>query len=287
MRPRDLPEAHRAITRAAQEHAAWRKHAIAETGVSTLLTVTLLLERCLPVAELYLVAEPMRDLALDAARDVPDGIRMSDAMPTGHGIIAYSGGLPELSRGSRPEVVSWSQIESGDLLLCAWSRDTAVPTGRRDPHGFTEVQAGGWSLTGVGMVPALEPVESWAALGPIQRRLGSLLYATWTMMAMPTVAQAREAITTDARASVPERDRVRPVKVIDLRRLVHRSGSGVPGDGEGDREYRHRWVVRGHWRQQAHGPGRSLRRTTWVQPHVKGPEGAPFLPAETVFVWRR
>lgn len=73
------------------------------------------------------------------------------------------------------------------------------------------------------MVPALEPVESWAALGPIQRRLGSLLYATWTMMAMPTVAQAREAITTDARASVPERDRVRPVKVIDLRRLVHRS----------------------------------------------------------------
>lgn len=42
-------------------------------------------------------------------------------------------------------------------------------------------------------------------------------------MAMPTVAQAREAITTDARASVPERDRVRPVKVIDLRRLVHRS----------------------------------------------------------------
>ena len=60
MRPRDLPEAHRAITRAAQEHAAWRKHAIAETGVSPLLTVTLLLERFLPVAELDLVAEPMR-----------------------------------------------------------------------------------------------------------------------------------------------------------------------------------------------------------------------------------
>lgn len=51
--------------------------------------------------------------------------------------------------------------------------------------------------------------------------------------------------------------------------------------------WRRRHVVRGHWRQQAHGPRRSLRRTTWVPPHTKGPAGAPFLPTETVFVWRR
>ena len=278
-----MPEAHRAITRAAHEHVAWRRRHGPQVGASDLLTVTYFLDKCLPTAELYLVSEPMRDLALDAARDVPDGIRMGDARPTGQGVIAYTGGLPELSRGASPELISWSQMETGDVLLCAWSRDTAVPIERRDPHGLAEVQAGGWSLTGAGMVPLLAPIESWDALAPIQRRLASLLYATWTMMSMPTVSETREMIATDARESMPARDRARSVKVVDLRRLAHRPSE--PGDGE--RAYTHRWIVRGHWRQQAHGPRRSLRRTTWVPPHTKGPAGAPFLPTETVFVWRR
>jgi hypothetical protein len=29
-------------------------------------------------------------------------------------------------------------------------------------------------------------------------------------------------------------------------------------------------LVRGHWRNQAHGPGHSLRRLTWIEPHVRG-----------------
>lgn len=91
---------------------------------------------------------------------------------------------------------------------------------------------------------------------------------------------------TGAGRGVQPQDRGRPVKVVNLRTLARRP-SAPSEPREGGREYAHRWVVRGHWRQQAHGPGRSLRRTTWVPPHVKGPEGAPFLPAETVFVWRR
>ncbi|MFA5436334.1 MAG: hypothetical protein WC372_09895, partial [Candidatus Neomarinimicrobiota bacterium] len=30
------------------------------------------------------------------------------------------------------------------------------------------------------------------------------------------------------------------------------------------------WVVRGHYRNQAHGPGRTLRMLIWIEPHVKG-----------------
>jgi hypothetical protein len=33
-----------------------------------------------------------------------------------------------------------------------------------------------------------------------------------------------------------------------------------------------RFVVRGHYRNQAHGPGRSLRTTKWIAPFFKGPE---------------
>jgi hypothetical protein len=36
-------------------------------------------------------------------------------------------------------------------------------------------------------------------------------------------------------------------------------------------------IVRGHWRQQAHGPARALRKTLWIQPFWKGPEESRVL----------
>lgn len=38
-------------------------------------------------------------------------------------------------------------------------------------------------------------------------------------------------------------------------------------------ELEKRFVVRGHWRNQAFGPEHSLRRKQWIQPFWKGPEG--------------
>ena len=280
MRPRDMPGIQRSLARAASEHVAWRKAHITTNEVSDLLTVTELLRGRLPLADLYLVSQAMRDVALDAARDVPDDVVMGDAMPASHGVIAYVGGLPPLTRGAAPRVISWSSVESGDLLMCAWADSADVPAG----DGLADVRAGGWALSGVGMTSRLDPLR-WGALGPIQRRLGSLLYATWTAMATPTVAEVRERVDLGATGSKRRRERARPVKVIDLRRLARRPDP--EGSGDGTRTYTHQWVVRGHWRQQAHGPAWSLRRTTWVPPYIKGSEGAPFLPSETVFVWRR
>ena len=60
-----------------------------------------------------------------------------------------------------------------------------------------------------------------------------------------------------------------------------RVGSNVPvipeiedyvlgkGTGTGNK-LTYRTVVRGHWRDQAHGPGRALRRQKWIAPHVRG-----------------
>ena len=44
----------------------------------------------------------------------------------------------------------------------------------------------------------------------------------------------------------------------------------------------HRWVVRGHWRNQPWGPGRELRRPVYILPHIKGPDGAPLIGGERV-----
>lgn len=65
------------------------------------------------------------------------------------------------------------------------------------------------------------------------------------------------------------------VTVVKLRRL-RESSDHEPGAGTG-RDWQHRWIVGGHWRNQPFGPGRSLRRPVWIAPYVKGPEGKPLV----------
>lgn len=38
-----------------------------------------------------------------------------------------------------------------------------------------------------------------------------------------------------------------------------------------------RWLVRGHWRNQAVGAGRQQHKLLWIEPHWKGKDGAPVL----------
>lgn len=111
----------------------------------------------------------------------------------------------------------------------------------------------------------------WAALALAAFRLAG----QGNLADTATERTARPERRRTQRAGLPERD----VRVIRLRR-----GEGGDPTGESGREYHHRWVVRGHWRQQPWGPGRQLRRPVWILPHIKGPEGAPLLGGERVTV---
>lgn len=68
------------------------------------------------------------------------------------------------------------------------------------------------------------------------------------------------------------------VRVVRLRTSHgHSAGTG--------RHLSKRFVVRGHWRNQAYGPLRQLRRPMWINPHIKGPDDAPLDARETVYVF--
>lgn len=71
------------------------------------------------------------------------------------------------------------------------------------------------------------------------------------------------------------RDRVFEVGsdvVVDasIREYVRNGGTG--------QSLTYRSIVRGHWRNQAHGPGRALRTKKWIEPHIRGAE----LPTKVV-----
>ena len=120
---------------------------------------------------------------------------------------------------------------------------------------------------------------------PQAHRFVSVLGAAWLLMGQPNVAETSTFTHTSpppwprADASTQSSPRARqPVTVtlVDLRGA--RSG-GKRGSGRRTQQER-TWVAwpGGYWRQQAFGPGHSLRKPKWIGPYTKGPDGAPLAP---------
>jgi len=100
--------------------------------------------------------------------------------------------------------------------------------------------------------------------------LKCLLFLETPLFETHRVRPDRGARRAMARLDVPAPE----ISVIVLRDAIH-SGGGA-GDGE-EIEHEVRWWVRGHWRQQWH-PSTKTHELTWIDPHIKGPEGKPIKP---------
>jgi hypothetical protein len=116
------------------------------------------------------------------------------------------------------------------------------------------------------------------------------ILATWLLMGQTLVRSEQLTAPRAARRRIAREDpHLDPtVRYIDLRRArtepVERSDITEPRSAT--REYRHRWIVRGHWRNQWY-PSRNDHRPIWIDPHVAGPEDKPLLGGERVNVLRR
>jgi hypothetical protein len=166
---------------------------------------------------------------------------------------------------------------------------TRIPPSFAPPHGhhwhgltpmqFTDMH--GW--------PTGTP-HSNASLDPdTQIALERTILATWLLMGQTLTRSEIHTAPRPARRRIARDDpKLDPtVRYIDLRR-----SSTEPGDTDttephsATREYRHRWIVRGHWRNQYY-PSRDDHRPIWIDPHFAGPEDKPLLGGERVNVLRR
>lgn len=263
----------------------------------------------LHTAELFWITAPMAEVALDASHDMP-GFTGED-LPSQSGLILVEKPLPDkdtaLIGGLRlrdrslntPLDGDWTEPVPIDGLL--WHRAGAtirvwmlVRTKRLPDPLLTHPTPLTPFLSAELPLPA-DFTKTKAFLGtegtaPTSDALGVLswLAAAWHLMSIPTVAETRDLdASTGASAPAAPRGEREPgaVRLVDLRPMRHVRFEGE--STETARTYRHRWVVRGHWRQQAVGPKRGQRRLTWVPSYIKGPEGAPLLTTDTVKVWRR
>ncbi|GAA1308923.1 hypothetical protein [Saccharothrix xinjiangensis] len=116
-----------------------------------------------------------------------------------------------------------------------------------------------------------------------------VLYAAWLLMTQPGISET-EQVTPNRRLQRREaREGVRSseVRIVHVHRRHRDKPTGSQSSGSGERRYTVRWLVRGHWRNQAHGPDRSLRRLVWINPQVRGPQDKPLKTGHTVHVWDR
>jgi hypothetical protein len=113
-----------------------------------------------------------------------------------------------------------------------------------------------------------------------------LVAALWQLTSQPElVASSDEKPYRAAAKRISRKGHTpKPVRLVYLNRKTGRRNQPA---STGTRTYSHQWIVKPHWRQQPYGPGRSLRRATYIAPYVKGPEDKPLRVRDTIKIWNK
>jgi hypothetical protein len=249
-------------------------------------------------ARLYWVARDMVQLAVRAAEDLP-AWTPAEAMPAPNGFLCWAkpaGRVPYAPESPDPVNVTWDAVwwwtrPDGILQIQPATRLKSSPE-VPNPIG---VRAPLWA-TGTIWLDASRARTEEANGSEDMHPFISVVGAAWLLMGQTTLTESRVIGQTEvgptSGGSEPAEVRKRrpaPVTIVELRREIDQHNrSAVKGS---KRQYRGRWMVgwpNGFWRQQAYGPGRSLRKPVLIAPHTAGPQGAQLLPPkQKVYVWRK
>lgn len=225
-------------------------------------------------AGLYWVRPAMMELAMQASHDVPRVVLAQAIEP--EGFLLLERPLPPLPL---PDVPQRRQFRPSGFVWHRYGLGILVHVLARAGEGITV-----WPVQHE-LVPAtairLDPPGQELSDAP-QDLLIAWLMSAWTLMVEPTLVEARTLTAEslgDGGARYPDH---RHVTLVDLRRIERRPAE-TAGVGH---QLKHRFMVRGHWRQQYHPSDRS-HRLRWIAPYMKGPNGAPILVTDQVMVWKR
>jgi len=111
-----------------------------------------------------------------------------------------------------------------------------------------------------------------------QEKKRKWILTLWRLIRQKIIITERQKIERQAKRLAARNDIQTEIQVIRLREQVHASEDG---DGDGI-EWSHRWMVRGHWRDQWY-PRKTRHEKIWVNPYVKGPEDKPLIVKNRVF----
>lgn len=149
--------------------------------------------------------------------------------------------------------------------------DQALERSRQDMKGWNLVQPAKFEL-----MDAWEPLFRFA--------MNVVIYATWGEAERESVWRDKEARHVSERMhkaakGSTKREKLRQqLRDMDTRVYTYLGRSLRPEPKEAastGKPLEVRVRVQGHWRNQAHGPGHSLRKLIWIKPFWRGSDGLP------------
>jgi hypothetical protein len=246
---------------------------------------------CLRRSALWWVSSDMVKLLEHAAPSMPSQPLMPTDPPDAYGIVFFE------TTVAGTETVEGAAAERGPMKIAAMAW---YPASYRDGEhvlgidSYQYVDIGGhrdWVYTGgcswplgVGVDDTDGPIgdpDVHRSIAEDRRRLAAI----WTLSQQDAVAERRNVAVPRADARRDMRANIEPstLRVVRLRRVQGREDADDIGSS---RDYSHRWIVSGHWRNQ-YLPSVDTHRLQWIAPYVKGPENKPLVVKETVKAWVR
>ncbi|MFB7544999.1 hypothetical protein ACFC0N_34465 [Streptomyces zaomyceticus] len=282
-------------------------------GISTTRALAARTAAGLRAAELFYVTSDMTALAHHAAKSLTDHEMRPQDLPAPVGMLVFED--PPMrgeAAGNQPvRMITWGPW-LGHLAIDYWSGtreyldqvDAALPQYMAgvDPAENEAWLRAKFAHVRPGEMANIHPIHGFTYLrttliepglpdlsdtDPGEVALLRLIQATWLLMGQSIATSERVDADRSSRRRIQRMDRDcgTAVRMIRLRRARTANGAD-PGEQPGTREYQHRWVVRGHWRDQPY-PSLGITRPLWISPYIAGPEGLPLIGGEKVMVLAR
>lgn len=224
---------------------------------------------------MYWISEDFTTLATLAGQDLTSFELRREELPSPFGLLVWARPVGEIVRPhgvAGVRAVSWTLVPGGIWLNIYILADDADPTitnldDLRAEHGYLMAPNVGSGLIFDNEAPISDEFK-------IPGNFILTILATWFLMRQPGVATETVApVDKGVQRSYKRSGKTPPeVRIVDLRR--HHKPRTDHDDTE-RRSINVRFMVRGHWRNQAYGPKRGLRRPMYISPFIKGPENAP------------
>jgi hypothetical protein len=129
-----------------------------------------------------------------------------------------------------------------------------------------------------------EPASVFVTRSQLQRQY---IAAALLFMGQRLATRSTERLPRHVLRRLPRQhpETERPLERTEIAVIRLRRPAAARGEADGEPvDWSCRWIVGGHWRNQACGTGRGAHRPVWIAPHLKGPEDKPLkVPARRLF----
>jgi hypothetical protein len=223
-------------------------------------------------ARLYWIDPQFSTLVADVLADLPDTSVTERIVPAAGGLLAWS---TPLDQPHRIAAASWTPRQDGWQILCYRSVGTDLPADLME----TVRHEIGWLAPVHGVHVRRDAVVNGG--DPLAG-----LFATWLIIAQQLTQEVPASVDPPIRRAYARAHRRPPD--VRLVRIKPSSPQSTVTAGQrtlaGRAKPDYRYWVSGHERNQAYGPGRSLRKKIDIDPYLKGPEDKPIKASTTVRV---